>query len=48
MKDKPEADKPYLWGARVLIAGLLLLMCLLIRKAWNKKKGETPAAAPAA
>ena len=43
MKDKPEADKPYLWGARVLIAGLLLLMCLLIRKAWNRKKAEPQA-----
>jgi SNF family Na+-dependent transporter len=47
MKDKPEADKPYLWGARVLIAALLLGMCLLIRKAWNKKKTAAPEA-PAA
>ena len=47
MKDKPEADKPYLWGARVLIAALLLGMCLLIRKAWSKKKAAAPEA-PAA
>ena len=47
MKDKPEADKPYLWGARVLIAALLLVMGLLIRKAWSKKKAAAPEA-PAA
>ena len=47
MKDKPEADKPYLWGARVLIAALLLVMGLLIRKAWSKKKAASPEA-PAA
>lgn len=44
MKDKPEADKPYLWGARALIAALLLGMCLLIRKAWSKKKAAAPEA----
>ncbi len=47
MKGKEEAHKPYLWGARVMIALVLLVMCLLIRKAWNKKKAEVPAA-PAA
>ena len=39
MTGKEPADRPYLWGARVLIVALLLVMCLLIRKAWNKKKG---------
>ena len=29
---------PYLWGARIMIVALLLVMLLLIRKAWNKKK----------
>jgi len=38
MTGKDPADRPYLWGARVLIVGLLLGMMLLIRKAWNKKK----------
>ena len=39
MTGKEPAHRPYLWGARVLIVALLLGMCLLIRKAWNKKKG---------
>jgi neurotransmitter:Na+ symporter, NSS family len=33
-------SRPYLWGARVMIVALVLVMLLLIRKAWNKKKGE--------
>jgi NSS family neurotransmitter:Na+ symporter len=41
MTGKDPANRPYLWGARVMIVGLLLVMLLLIRKAWNKKKGET-------
>ncbi len=47
MKGEEPANKPYLWGARVLIAALVLLMCLLIRKAWNKKKLEKPEAGAA-
>ncbi len=39
MKGKDPAHRPYLWGARVMIVALLLVMLLLIRKAWNKKKG---------
>ncbi|HPW18213.1 MAG TPA: sodium-dependent transporter [Candidatus Aminicenantes bacterium] len=48
MKDKAPANHPYLWGARVMIVGLLLAMCLLIRRAWNKKKGAAAAGAEAA
>jgi SNF family Na+-dependent transporter len=47
MKGKEPAHRPYLWGARVMIVLVLLVMLLLIRKAWNKKKGveaEKPAA----
>jgi NSS family neurotransmitter:Na+ symporter len=47
MKGKPEANRPYLWGARIMIAVVLLVVMILIRKAWNKKKGaghEAPAA----
>ncbi len=49
MKGKPEANRPYLWGARAMIAVILLVTLLLIRRAWNKKKaatakGEVPAA----
>jgi len=40
MTGKDPANRPYLWGARVMIVALLLIMLLLIRKAWNKKKGE--------
>jgi hypothetical protein len=43
-------NRPYLWGARIMIVGLLLVMVLLIRKAWNRKKAgaaEGPEARPA-
>ncbi len=38
MTGKDPAERPYLWGARGLIALLLLAMVLLIRKAWARKK----------
>jgi SNF family Na+-dependent transporter len=38
MTGKDPANRPYLWGARVMIVALLLVMLLLIRKAWNKKR----------
>jgi SNF family Na+-dependent transporter len=47
MKGKPEANHPYLWGARILIVAVLLVALVLIRKAWNKKKSashEAPSA----
>jgi NSS family neurotransmitter:Na+ symporter len=37
----------YLWGARALIVALFAAMGLLIRKAWNKKKGAAAAGAEA-
>ncbi|MCX6571299.1 MAG: sodium-dependent transporter [Candidatus Aminicenantes bacterium] len=40
MTGKDPAHRPYLWGARVMIVALVLVMLLLIRKAWNKKKGH--------
>jgi SNF family Na+-dependent transporter len=40
MEGKDPANRPYLWGARVMICTLLLVMLLLIRKAWNKKKEQ--------
>jgi neurotransmitter:Na+ symporter, NSS family len=42
MKGKDPANRPYLWGARVMIVALLLVMLLLIRKAWNKKRIMRP------
>jgi len=47
MKGKDPAHRPYLWGARVMIVALLLVMLLLIRKAWNKKKEAKAEAQPA-
>ncbi len=47
MKDEEPVNKPYLWGARVLIAALVLFVCLLIRKAWSKKKGAAAEGAEA-
>jgi SNF family Na+-dependent transporter len=41
MKGKDPANRPYLWGARVMILAILLTVLLLIRKAWAKKKGGT-------
>ena len=38
MRGEEAANKPYLWGARALITGLILLMCLLIRRAWKNKR----------
>ncbi len=40
MTGKDPANRPYLWGARVMIGAILLAALLLIRKAWNKKKGQ--------
>jgi SNF family Na+-dependent transporter len=42
MTGKDPANRPYLWGARVMIVALLLVMLLLIRKAWNKKRITGP------
>ena len=50
MTGKDPVNRPYLWGARAMIAALLLVMILLIRKAWKKKKAlstEGPEARPA-
>ncbi len=45
MKGVPPENRPYLWIARIMIVALLTGMLLLIRKAWNKKKGKVEAAA---
>jgi hypothetical protein len=41
MTGKDPAHRPYLWGARAMIAAVLLTVLILIRKAWNRKKGAT-------
>ncbi|HSA95001.1 MAG TPA: sodium:calcium symporter, partial [Acidobacteriota bacterium] len=38
MKGKEPAHRPYLWGARSMIALILIATLLLIRRAWAKKK----------
>ncbi|MGA2362413.1 MAG: sodium-dependent transporter [Candidatus Aminicenantales bacterium] len=42
MKGKPKANHPYLWGARIMIAAILLVALILIRNAWNRKKVTRP------
>jgi len=44
MKGVPAERHPYLWGARILFAGIILAVCLMVHKAWKNKKVETPAA----
>jgi SNF family Na+-dependent transporter len=39
MTGKDPANRPYLWGARAMIAAILLAVLILIRKAWQRKKG---------
>jgi SNF family Na+-dependent transporter len=38
MTGKDPANRPYLWGARAMIAVILLAVLILIRRAWNRKK----------
>jgi len=37
MEGKPAADKPYLWGARVLMAAFAGITFWMIHKAWRRK-----------
>jgi len=37
MKGEPAERQPYLWGARLLLALIILAVCLLVRKAWKNK-----------
>ncbi|HQK88086.1 MAG TPA: sodium:calcium symporter, partial [Acidobacteriota bacterium] len=37
MDGKPAADKPYLWGARVLMAAFAGITFWMIHKAWRRK-----------
>lgn len=43
MDGKPAADKPYLWGARVLMAAFAGITFWMIHKAWRRKstRGDT-------
>jgi NSS family neurotransmitter:Na+ symporter len=34
----PAADRPYLWGARALMAAVLVVFLLLVRVAWRRRR----------
>ncbi len=40
MKNMSEADLPYRWGARLLMAVLLVILLLLVRFAWKRKSNS--------
>ncbi len=40
MKGESAERIPYLWGARLLFAAIILAVCLMVRKAWKNKAVE--------
>lgn len=38
MRNVPEANRIYIWFARLLLAGILLFMMFLVRIAWQRKR----------
>lgn len=38
MKGEPHSRHPYLWGARALMVGLLLITLFMVRRAWKMKE----------
>jgi len=41
MKGEEKSRHPYLWGARAMFVGLILLTVLMVWLAWRKKKGAS-------
>jgi NSS family neurotransmitter:Na+ symporter len=41
MKGEEKSRHPYLWGARAMFVGLILLTVLMVWLAWRKKKKQT-------
>jgi len=41
MKGEEKSRHPYLWGARAMFVGLILLTVLMVWLAWRKKKNRT-------
>jgi hypothetical protein len=41
MKGKDASHRPYLWGARAMFIGLILVTILMVWLAWHKKKNRT-------
>jgi len=42
MRSAEPANRPYLWGARALMLGLIALTLFLIREAWRRRGGREP------
>ena len=40
LKNVEEANYPYIWGARIMMLVLLLLIFLMIKVAWDKKSRQ--------
>jgi hypothetical protein len=40
MKGEPVSHRPYLWGARAMFLGLILLTILMVWLAWRKRKNQ--------
>ena len=40
MKGEPAERHPYLWGARAMFLGLILVTVLMVWLAWRKKKQD--------
>jgi SNF family Na+-dependent transporter len=44
MKGEEQSRHPYLWGARAMFVGLILLTVLMVWLAWRKKKNQARSA----
>jgi NSS family neurotransmitter:Na+ symporter len=44
MKGEPAERRPYLWGARALLAAIIIVCCVMVHKAWKKKAAAEPQA----
>lgn len=44
MKGVPAERRPYLWGARALFAAIILVVCLMVHRAWKRKEAAKSAA----
>jgi hypothetical protein len=37
MRGEPAERHPYLWGARALLALIIVAVCVMVHKAWKRK-----------
>jgi SNF family Na+-dependent transporter len=40
MRDVPMSDRPFIFGTRVFLAAIFLVLAIMVKIAWRKKKGE--------